>query len=52
MRFRTKTIVGVALIEIALLGLLVGSTLSVLRESNETELMRRVQICIPRVNLL
>ena len=44
MRFRTKTIVGVALIEIALLGLLVGSTLSVLRESNETELMRRVQI--------
>ena len=44
MRFRTKTIVGVALIEIALLALLVGSTLSVLRESNEAELMRRVQL--------
>jgi PAS domain S-box-containing protein len=44
MRFRTKTIVGVALIEIVLLALLVGSTLSVLRESNEAELMRRVQL--------
>jgi PAS domain S-box-containing protein len=44
MRFRTKTIVGVALIEIALLALLVGSTLSILRESNEAELMRRVQL--------
>ena len=44
MRFRTKTIVGVALIEIALLALLVGSTLSVLRDSNEAELMRRVQL--------
>ena len=44
MRFRTKTIVGVALIEIALLALLVGSTLSVLRGSNEAELMRRAKL--------
>ena len=44
MRFRTKTIVGVALIEIALLALLVGSTLSVLRESNEAELVRRAKL--------
>ncbi|MFZ4479317.1 MAG: ATP-binding protein [Rhodoferax sp.] len=44
MRFRTKTIVGVALIEFALLGLLVGSTLSALRHSNEAELTRRMQL--------
>ncbi len=44
MRFRTKTIVGVALIEIALLAVLVGSALSILRESNEAELVRRVQL--------
>ena len=44
MRFRTKTILGVALIEIALLAVLVGSALSVLRESNEVELTRRVQL--------
>ena len=44
MRFRTKTILGVALIEMALLAVLVGSTLSILRESNETELTRRVQL--------
>jgi len=44
MRFRTKTILGVALIEMALLAILVGSALSVLRESNETELTRRVQL--------
>ena len=44
MRFRTKTIFGVALIEMALLAVLVVSALSVLRESNEAELTRRVQL--------
>jgi PAS domain S-box-containing protein len=44
MRFRTKTILGVALIEMALLAALIGSALSVLRDSNETELTRRVQL--------
>jgi PAS domain S-box-containing protein len=44
MRFRTRTILGVALIEMALLAVLVGSALSVLRDSNETELTRRVQL--------
>ena len=44
MRFRTKTILGVAAIEMALLAVLVGSALSILRESNETELIRRVQL--------
>ena len=44
MRFRTKTILGVALIEIALLAVLVGSALQALRDSNELELTRRVQL--------
>ncbi len=44
MRFRTKTIVGVAVIEMALLAVLVGSALSILRDSNEAELTRRVQL--------
>ena len=44
MRFRTKTILGVALIELALLAILIGSALSVLRASNEAELTRRVQL--------
>ena len=44
MRFRTKTIVGVALIEIVLLAVLVGSALSILRDSNETALVHRVQL--------
>lgn len=44
MRFRTKTIIGIAVIEMALLGVLVGSVLSILRESNESELVRRVQL--------
>lgn len=44
MRFRTKTILGVAVIEMALLVVLVGSVLQVLRESNEVELTRRVQL--------
>jgi PAS domain S-box-containing protein len=44
MRFRTKTILGVALIEMVLLAVLVGSALSLLRDSNETELTRRVQL--------
>lgn len=44
MRFRTKTIVGVAIIEFALLAVLVGSALSILRGSNEAELTQRVQL--------
>jgi PAS domain S-box-containing protein len=44
MRFRTKTIVGVAIIEMALLAVLVVSALSLLRDSNEAELTRRVQL--------
>jgi len=44
MRIRTKTILGIATIELVLLAILVGSALSVLRESNEAELMRRVQL--------
>ncbi|MFA6489011.1 MAG: ATP-binding protein [Sideroxydans sp.] len=44
MRFRTKTILGVAAIEMVLLAILVGSTLSILRNSNELELTRRVQL--------
>ena len=44
MKFRSKTILGVALIEVGLLALLIGSTMSVLRESNEAELASRVQL--------
>jgi PAS domain S-box-containing protein len=44
MRFRTKTILGVAVIELVLLALLVGSVLSIMRESNEAELTQRVQL--------
>lgn len=44
MGFRTKTILGVALIELAMLAILVGSVLSILRESNEIELTRRVHM--------
>ncbi len=44
MRFRIKTIIGVAFIEMVLLAVLVGSALSVLRESNEDELTHRVQL--------
>ncbi|MCF8168025.1 MAG: PAS-domain containing protein, partial [Rhodoferax sp.] len=44
MRFRTKIILGVAVIEFALLAVLVGSVLSILRESNAAELTRRVQL--------
>jgi signal transduction histidine kinase/HAMP domain-containing protein len=44
MRFRTKTILGVAVIEMLLLAVLVSSALSLLRESNEAELVRRVQL--------
>ncbi|MEI8325474.1 MAG: HAMP domain-containing protein, partial [Betaproteobacteria bacterium] len=44
MRFRTKTILGVALIEVALLALLVGSTWTTLRDSNQAELVRRVEL--------
>lgn len=44
MRFRTKTILGVALIEIVLLAILISSALSILRETNETELTNRVML--------
>jgi len=44
MRFRTKTILGIALIEMALLAVLISSVLSILRESNEAELTRRIEI--------
>ncbi|TRZ96118.1 MAG: PAS domain S-box protein, partial [Rhodocyclaceae bacterium] len=44
MRFRTKTILGVAAIEMVMLAILVGSALSVLRNSNEVELTRRAQL--------
>lgn len=44
MRFRTKTILGVALIEVTMLVVLVWSALSALRGSNEAELTRRVQL--------
>ena len=44
MRFRSKTILGVAVIELVLLAVLIGSALSILRDSNETELTRRVQL--------
>ena len=42
MRFRTKTILGIAFIELTLLSLLIIGTLHTLRQSNENELMRRV----------
>ncbi len=44
MRFRTKTILGVALIELVLLAILIGSALSLLLDSNEAELTRRLQL--------
>ncbi len=44
MRFRSKTILGVALIEMVLLAVLVGSTLSILRASNEEALAIRVKL--------
>lgn len=44
MRFRTKTILGVAFIELVLLAFLVNSALDILRESNEAELMHRAQL--------
>lgn len=44
MSFRTKTILGIALIELVLLAVLVGNALAILRDSNEKELVRRVQL--------
>lgn len=44
MRFRTKTIVGVAAIELVLLAILIFNTLSILQDSSENELTRRVQL--------
>ena len=41
MSFRLKTILGIALIEITLLGILITTSLYSLRASNESELMRR-----------
>ncbi len=44
MRFRSQTIVGVALIELILLAILISSAISILRDSNETELTSRVRL--------
>jgi signal transduction histidine kinase len=44
MRFRSKIMLGVAVIVMALLAVMIGSALSVLRDSNEAELTRRVQL--------
>lgn len=44
MRFRTKTILGVAVIELVLLAFLVNSALDILRESNEAELTHRASL--------
>lgn len=44
MRFRTKTILGVAVIELSLLLVLVSSALTILRDSNEAELTQRIQL--------
>ena len=44
MRFRTKTILGVAVIEVGLLVVLIGSALATLRESHEAELVRRLEL--------
>lgn len=44
MRFRTKTVLGVAIIEIVLLAVLISSALSVLKDSNETALANRVKL--------
>lgn len=44
MRFRTKTILGVAIIEVVLLAILIGSTLSILRDSNENEIESRARL--------
>ncbi|MEM1372164.1 MAG: HAMP domain-containing protein, partial [Pseudomonadota bacterium] len=44
MSFRLKTILGIAAIEIVLLGILVVSGLNFLRTSNETELLTRGQV--------
>ncbi len=44
MRFRAKTIVGVASIELVLLVILIINTLSILRDASETELINRVQL--------
>lgn len=44
MRFRTKTVLGVAIIEMVLLAVLISSALSVLKDSNETALANRVKL--------
>lgn len=44
MKFRTKTILGVALIELVLLGILTLNVISMLHESNQEESVRKVKI--------
>ena len=44
MRFRTKTIIGIGLIEATLLALLISSVMAVLARSNERELEQRVRL--------
>lgn len=44
MKFRTKTILGVAIIELTLLGILVSSTFYLLENSNKKEIERRTNI--------
>ncbi len=44
MRFRTKTVLGVAIIEVILLAVLISSVLTVLRATYQSELIHRVQL--------
>lgn len=44
MKFRTKTIIGVALIELVLLGILTLNVISMLRDSNQAESLRKVKL--------
>ena len=44
MKFRTKTILGVALIELVLLGILTLNVISMLRDSNQEEATRKVKL--------
>ncbi|WP_415904842.1 EAL domain-containing protein [Neptuniibacter sp. QD48_55] len=44
MKFRTKTILGVAVIELILLGILTLNFISMLRDSNQEEALRKVKL--------
>lgn len=44
MKFRTKTILGVALIELILLGILIINVVSLLHSSNQNESLRKVKL--------